>query len=227
MSVADTKARITAVPVDRLAAATAEQHDVVRGWWACVGRDGDIVVERDCAPGGIDGGIRRAEALADEGVAGVVLHPGTPVTDAVRSLVGLMCGVDASRITPPHPDDLQWMRHCETLRYQQSEFRGSLSEALELVDTAAASGVGLLLGLAARRTPVVLAGPFAHAVAVVAQRQAMAAGGWWRSGATDVDPLVAVANARLGYTSWWSTDIRVPDDVVSELLVGTMTSLRA
>jgi nicotinate-nucleotide--dimethylbenzimidazole phosphoribosyltransferase len=57
---------------------------------------------------------------------------------------------------------------------------------------------GLLLGVAARRTPVVLDGPVALACALVAHRVAYRAADWWLAADTATSPVAEAALARLG-----------------------------
>lgn len=227
MSVRELKSRIRSIGVDALATATAVHGDEVRGWWYCVASPGPVHVETDPALVGIDAGIRRADAIADEGAGVVLLCTTSPVSEELRALVGLLCGVDATRVNAPADNDLTWMQACARLRDAQTALRDRMSDALDVVDTDGAGLVGLLLALAARGTPVVLVGTAAHAAAVIAQRQSLAATGWWRSGYCGTDPLESIACGRLQYRPWWTSDTRVQTDVLEQLIVGTISSLRS
>ena len=115
------------------------------------------------------------DQLADEAVGAVVLSTSTTLNDDVRAIVGLLCGRDATQITPAAPSDHDWMTQCARLRDVQAALRDRISDAPDLIDAQSAGLVGLLLGLAARGTPCVFVGAAAHAAAVVAQRQSLAA----------------------------------------------------
>lgn len=225
MSLSDVKSRIAAVDAEALADATSRLGDDIRGWWACVGNVGVIRTER-VVTGGLEAGLQKADALADEAVAAVIIDCQTPLSDGARALVGLLCGVDASRVTPSHTSDTDWMRNCARIRDLQVELRDQLGRAIEVVDADVATTSSLLLGLAARRTPALLIGPHAHAAAIIAQRQSVAATSWWRSAVADTDPVVARANERLQYESWIAFRTRVDAEVLDEAVAGILAGLQ-
>lgn len=223
MSIPELKSRIRSIDT----IATSTHGDAVRAWWACTWTDGEPAVEHDPQLLGIDAGIARANALADEGVGAVVLSTTTPVHDDVRAIVGLLCAGDATDVSPLIANDFEWMQTCARIRDAQSNFRPRIADALELVDPDFAGLVGLLLGLAARATPGVLIGTAAHAAAILGQRQSIAAAGWWRSGLCSSDPLESIACKRLQFEPWWSGRTVVSPDVVEALVIGTISSLRS
>lgn len=225
MSIADVKARIASIPVDALAAAAAATGDHIRGWWQCVAAEGPLHVEPGTHLASVADGIARADALADQGVGIVVVHPRGSVSDRSRAIVGLLCNADATAITPRHDDDLGWMRHCMAIRDLQTEYRDRRADAIDHVDDLVGI-VGILLGLAARRTGAVLVGPIAHAAAVVAQRHSAAAASWWQSGCTSRDPLVDIACQRLQCTPWVDFRTDVTADVCDEAVAGVLASIR-
>lgn len=227
MTIPELKSRIRSIGSDALANATALHGDAVRGWWACTAANGQVHVERDPLLSGIDAGIARADALADEGIGAVVLSTATPVHEDLRAIVGLLCGCDATGVTPKSVGDFEWMQACARIRDAQSTFRERITDAPAIIDPASAGLVGLLLGLAARATPCILVGTAAHAAAVIAQRQSMAASGWWRSGYCSSDPLESIACERLQFEPWWSGRTVVSPDVVETLVIGTISSLRS
>ena len=223
MSLSDVKARIEPLPADVLDAAI-RRTDGIRGWLQCTGVNGPTIVESAAAGAGVESGLARADALADEGVGAVIAHIAHPVSDLVRAITGALCGVDATRVTPPNASDVEWMHACMRVRDLQAVHRLHLADALDVVDGQVAAVAGLLLGLAARKTPALLVGPTAHAAAVIAQRQSMAAATWWQSAIRDADPLVEVANERLRYEPWWTGATAVSADVVNALITGTIAS---
>lgn len=223
MNLSDVKARIEPLSADALDAAM-RRTDGIRGWVQCAGINGPTIVQSTAPGAGVERGLLRADALADEGVGAVIAHVQQPVSDLVRAIAGSLCGVDATRVTPPGASDIEWMKACMRVRDLQAAHRSRLPDALDLVDAPFAAVVGLLLGLAARKTPTLLVGPATHAAAVIAQRQSMAAATWWQSAMRDADPLVDVANERLRYEPWWSGRTEVSADVVDALIVGTIAS---
>jgi hypothetical protein len=227
MTIPELKSRIRSIDAHRLSSAIASHGDAIRGWWACVAAEGAVHVERDPRLPGLDAGVARADVLADEAVGAVVLSTSTTLNDDVRAIVGLLCGRDATQITPAAPSDHDWMTQCARLRDVQAALRDRISDAPDLIDAQSAGLVGLLLGLAARGTPCVFVGAAAHAAAVVAQRQSLAAAGWWRSGYCSSDPIDGVACERLQFKPWWSGRTEVGVDVLESLLVGTISSLRS
>lgn len=225
MSFADVKMRIEAVEAQALADAMTTSGDPIRGWWTCVGGSGPVHVDR--TPGGdIDAGLRHADTLADEGVAVVVVHHTDAVSDRTRALVGLLCSVDASRVTPSCASDLEWMRRCAVIRDTQSELRDQLGRAIDIADAEVAATAALLIGLAARKTPALLIGAHAHAAAVFAQRQSVAAVTWWRSGFTEHDPLVERAQERLQFQPWITIRSTLSDETVDDMLLSVIRDLQ-
>lgn len=225
MSFADVKTRIDAVEAQTLADAVTTSGDPIRGWWTCVGGSGQVHVDRQ-AGADIDAGLRRANTLADEGVAVVVVHHTHAVSDRTRALVGLLCSMDASRVTPRSESDLEWMRRCALIRDAQAELRDQLARAIDIVDAEVAATAALLLGLAARKTPVLLIGAHAHAAAVFAQRQSVAAATWWRSGFTEQDPLIARAQERLQLEPWVTIHTHLSDEIADDVLMSVIRDLQ-
>lgn len=227
MSIPEIKSRIAPIAAEDLSNAVAECGDAVRGWWACAAGRGRTHIERAPHHVGFDAGVARAHALVDEGVGCVVLSAGSAVPDDARAIVGLLCGADATRITPPQANDHDWMLACRRLRDAQALLRDRVSDAMDVIDDGTTGLIGLLLGLSARRTPTLLIGSAAHAAALIAQRQSLAASGWWRSGYSGADPIDALTCARLQYESWWTSLITVDDEVTEDLVAATINSLRS
>lgn len=220
------KSRIEAIPSDALASGTAASGDPIRGWWSCVATAGPLHVETTACGTTFEAGVAHADGLVDGGVGAVIMAPRVPVIDRTRAITGLLCHADAVAITPRSHSDIAWMQHCVTVRDLQAEEREHIADCLDRVDGETAGFVGVLLGLAARKTPVVLLGAAAHAAAVVAQRQSVSAASWWRSGCTGTDPILDIACQRLQFEPWWTARTDVLPEVLEELVAGTISSMR-
>lgn len=225
MSLAALTARIETIPSDLLAAESARHGDDIRGWWACVAASGTVHIESQVVGTTFAEGAARADVLVDQGSAAVIVHPRGAIGAMSRAIVGLLCDVDATEVVRKHADDLEWMRACADVRDLQAQFRERRADALELVEADVAATAGLLLGLAARRTPAVLIGTAAHAAAVVAQRQSRAGSDWWRSGAASRDPVVRLACARLRYEPWMQIATEIDDDALDDAVCGIIASI--
>lgn len=153
--------------------------------------------------------VETADALVDSGVDVVLVH--VEADAAARRLVCTMLGLDATEAVGfPRtvrgevvPTDAEWIRTVATLR---DDLRSLREHAGRPADVLAALGdplltgaIGLILQLAARRTPMLLAGLGAMACASVVRRTAPAAFTWWQIADTVDDPLHAklVENANL------------------------------
>lgn len=225
MALADVKDRIVAVENQLLADAIATSGDAIRGWWTCVRSNGRLHVVHD-AGADLDAGLKRADDLANEAVAAVLVQIPTEVSIETRALIALLCGVDASQITPAQPTDTDWMLHCAAIRDAQVHMRGRLGDAIDIVDPAVGATAGLLLGLAARRTPALLIGAHAHAAAVLGQRQSVGAASWWRSAFAAADPLVRRAQDRLQTEPWITVGTPLSDETSVDALVAVLSDLQ-
>lgn len=225
MALAEVKDRIAGVERQQLADAVATHGDTLRGWWACVGSPGTSRVIHDSGAD-LEAGLQQADHLADEASAAVIVQIPGDVSASTRALIGLLCGVDASQITPPALSDADWMLHCADIRDTQTTLRDRLGDAIDIVEPSIAATAGLLLGLAARRTPALLIGTHAHAAAVVAQRQSIAAVSWWRSAFSGSDPLLRRAHERLQLEPWITVGTNLSDDAMVDIVVALVTDLQ-
>ena len=226
MALEDVKERIAPVEAQALAAAITASGDTVRGWWRCVGRAGLVYTASMCLTD-ISAGLKHADDLANEGVAAVIVQHPHDIETTTRALAGLLCNVDASQVTPRNDSDLIWMQQCADVRDQQTVMRDQLGRALDIADGDIAGTAALLLGLAARRTPVLLIGVHAHAAALLAQRQSVAAVSWWRSAVSDIDPVVLRAQERLQLDPWLRIGTLVTADVSEDITATIVRSLQA
>lgn len=166
--------------------------------------DVEDATSRDEAHAGLRAGMAVVDEEVDAGADLLVLgHVGVASTTPASALVGLLAGQDASLVTGRGSgvDDAGWMRKCAAVRDTMRRGRPHLGDQVALLaavggpDLAAATG--FLLQAAARRTPVVLDGLVPAAAALVAQRVAFRAVGWWLAGAHSTEPASQVALKRL------------------------------
>ncbi|MEU7133938.1 nicotinate-nucleotide--dimethylbenzimidazole phosphoribosyltransferase [Streptomyces sp. NPDC046261] len=150
-------------------------------------------------------GMAVADEEADSGTDLVVLGDlSVGGTTAAGTLIGALCGTDASVVTGRGGfgiDDLAWMRKCAAIRDALRRARPVLGDQLELLAAAGgadlAAMTGFLLQSAVRRTPVILDGVVSAACALVAQRVAFRAPDWWLAGQASGDPAQAKALDRM------------------------------
>ncbi|RFU83180.1 nicotinate-nucleotide--dimethylbenzimidazole phosphoribosyltransferase [Streptomyces triticagri] len=150
-------------------------------------------------------GMAVADEEADSGTDLVVLGDvSVGGTTAAATLVGALCGTDASVVTGRGGeaiDDLAWMRKCAAVRDALRRARPVLGDQLDLLRTVGGADLaaltGFLLQSAVRRMPVVLDGVVTAACALVAQRVAFRAPDWWLAGQTSGEPAQAKAFDRL------------------------------
>jgi nicotinate-nucleotide--dimethylbenzimidazole phosphoribosyltransferase len=143
-------------------------------------------------PDDVDAAIGWAVALVDAAVdAGTdLLLLGVPDPFPGRLLAAALMGLDPVEATgwPDEAglDDESWMAEVAALRDGLVGLRPVRGEPLELLRAlghpGVAAGTAALLQAAARRTPVLLDGPGAATVALLARRAVRASRGWWQAG---------------------------------------------
>ncbi|MFG2141293.1 nicotinate-nucleotide--dimethylbenzimidazole phosphoribosyltransferase [Streptomyces sp. NPDC048650] len=150
-------------------------------------------------------GMAIADEEADAGCDVVVLGDlSVGGTTAASTLIGALCGTDASVVTGrggARIDDLAWMRKCAAIRDALRRARPVLGDQLELLAAVGGADLtamtGFLLQSAVRRTPVILDGVVSAACALVAQRVAFRAPDWWIAGQASGEPAQAKALDRI------------------------------
>ncbi|MEV5506980.1 nicotinate-nucleotide--dimethylbenzimidazole phosphoribosyltransferase [Streptomyces orinoci] len=150
-------------------------------------------------------GMAIADEEADSGTDLVVLGDlSVGGTTAAGTLIGALCGTDASVVTGRGGagiDDLAWMRKCAAIRDALRRARPVLGDQLQLLAATGGADLtaitGFLLQSAVRRTPVILDGVVSAACALVAQRIAFRAPDWWLVGQSGGEPAQAKALDRL------------------------------
>ncbi|OEV01706.1 nicotinate-nucleotide--dimethylbenzimidazole phosphoribosyltransferase [Streptomyces oceani] len=150
-------------------------------------------------------GMAVADEEADAGADLVVLGDlSVGGTTAAATLIGALCGTDASVVTGRGGagiDDLAWMRKCAAVRDGLRRARPVQGDQLRLLATVGGADLtaltGFLLQSAVRRTPVILDGVVTAACALVAQRVAFRAPDWWLAGRSDGEPALGKALDRM------------------------------
>lgn len=137
-------------------------------------------------------GWRLAQQAVDEGVDAIVLGAIGDGADTAAAAVTSMLAVGAEpaamlarvRALDGTIDDQAWMRRCAAVRDAVRRVRatprtGGRVVLAELGGADLATAAGILLGAAARRTPVLMDGPVGTAAGLAARNLAAAARHWW------------------------------------------------
>jgi nicotinate-nucleotide--dimethylbenzimidazole phosphoribosyltransferase len=182
--------------------------------------DIEDAMSRDEAAAAVSAGVAMADEAIDAGADLLVLADvGVGSTTAAAALIGLLTGSDASQVVGRGSgiDDTTWMRKCAAIRDAMRRARPALGDEVALLATAGgadlAVGTGLLLGAAARRTPVLLDGVVSAAAAVVAQRVSFRSVDWWVAAHGSGDPGHELALGRLSLEPLLDLGIHVGEGV--------------
>lgn len=180
----------------------------------------------DDARAAVLAGIAMVDDEVDAGTDLLLLADvGRGAGTVASALVGLLTKRDASVVTSSGTaiDDTRWMNRCAVVRDTMRRGRPVLGDQVELLATVGgpdvATATGVLLGAAARRTPVVLDGIATAAAALVAQRMAFRAVDWWVAGHRSPEPAHAIALDRLGLQPVLDLGIRQEDGTGALLAV--------
>jgi nicotinate-nucleotide--dimethylbenzimidazole phosphoribosyltransferase len=179
-------------------------------------------------------GVDLADAEADAGTDVVVLAAtGRGLGTVASALVGVLTKRDASAVTSRGPvlDDARWMRRCAVIRDTMRRGRPLLGDHVGLMAAVGgpdlATATGVLLGAAARRTPVLLDGVATAAAALVAQRMAFRAADWWLAAHLSPEPAHAAALDRLALDPVLDLQVRQEDGVGALLAVPVLRAAAA
>jgi nicotinate-nucleotide--dimethylbenzimidazole phosphoribosyltransferase len=118
-------------------------------------------------------------------------------------ITGLYTNQDAASVVGRGTgiDDATWMRKTAAVRDAMRRGRDAKGDPATLLATVGGADIaamtGLLLGAAARRTPVLLDGVVSCAAALVAQRISFRAREWWLAGHLSTEPSAKAALERL------------------------------
>jgi nicotinate-nucleotide--dimethylbenzimidazole phosphoribosyltransferase len=230
--VADVPVRVHDIAIDReVDEQSTTDHRVRRS----SGRiDVEDAMSAEEAAAAISTGIAIADNEIDAGADLIVLADvGVGSTTPAAALVGLLTGTDASAVVGRGSgiDDDAWMRKCAAIRDAMRRGRPVLADQVAVLAAVGgaelAVGTGLLLGAAARRTPVVLDGVVSAAAALLAQRIAFRAVDWWVAGHRNGDPAQALALDRLSLEPVLDLGIAVGEGVGAMVAVPLLQTASA
>jgi nicotinate-nucleotide--dimethylbenzimidazole phosphoribosyltransferase len=158
----------------------------------------------DTWPDSFSAGSDLADQCVDQG-ARLVLIDGGPGETVHRALICLLTTKDAARVLPPYTpgvDDLvQWQSQTRAIadlgwRHREALANVDANPALLGCNDSAALA-GLLIGLAARKTPVVIHNVVAHSAALLAQRMSRRSTGWIAAATVEDDLASKSAQEKL------------------------------
>lgn len=194
--------RVHDVAIDREPDATSATARRVRRASGRIGLEDALTHEESELA--IGTGVALVDDEVDAGADLLVLADvGVGSTTAAAALVGLLTRTDAAAVVGRSSgvDDATWMRKCAAIRDAMRRARPVLADQVAVLATAGGADLGVatgvLLGAAARRTPVVLDGVVSCAAALVAQRISYRAADWWVAAHRSGDPAQELALDRL------------------------------
>lgn len=163
--------------------------------------DAMTVDEAQCA---FSLGVAIADAEIDAGADLLIVGDmGIGNTTAAAAIIGLLAPADLLFVVGRGTgiDDATWMRKAAAVRDAMRRGKPHKGAPLELLAAIGgpdiATMVGLLLGAAARRTPVILDGTVVSAAALIAHRAAYKSRDWWQAGHRSTEPAHSAALGRL------------------------------
>ncbi len=141
--------------------------------------------------------LAKGAILADsEADAGTDLLMLAAPSDAARipaaTLIAFVTESDSQTVASTLRGDQEWMRTVTAVRDALRRVKRSPDDPLSLLEALGGTEIayltGVILGAAARRTPIVFEGLACTAAAVMAQRITSAAGSWYMPAHNDPDP---------------------------------------
>jgi len=144
--------------------------------------------------------LARGLAIADDEVDRgtdliIATNVGTGATASAAAVVGTLLGLEPTAVTGRGGgiDDAGWMRKVVLVRTLMRRARPSIADPVQLLVHTDAGDIamiaGVLVGAAARRTPVLLDGVVTIAAALLARELAPEGPGWWLPAHRPADPL--------------------------------------
>ena len=182
---------------------TGELGALAQWWQDRAGATPPVAVVVPCGAGGIDDGVAAADRAIDAGATLLVPRVTTRDDLAARTLIALLTRREASSVVhqPTGLADREWMDRVAAVRDRSADAVDRRGEPAALVEDLGSAGIasaaGVLLAAAARRTPCLVDGTDELAAALVADRLAYRAKGWWRAASDSPDPGRAAAIDRI------------------------------
>jgi len=179
-------------------------------------------------------GVAVADAEIDAGADLLIVGDmGIGNTTPAAAIIGLLAPADILSVVGRGTgiDDDTWMRKAAAVR--DAMRRGKPHRADPLALLAAIGGadmaamVGVLLGAAARRTPVILDGTVIAAAALIAHRAAYKSRDWWQAGHRSTEPAHAAALGRLDLTPLLDLQMRLGEGTGALLAIPLVSAAAA
>ncbi len=179
-------------------------------------------------------GVTIADAEIDAGADLLIVGDmGSGNTTSAAAIIGLLAPADLLSVVGRGTgiDDDTWMRKAAAVR--DAVRRGKPHKGSPLGLMAAIGGpdiatmVGLLLGAAARRTPVILDGTVISAAALIAHRAAYKSRDWWQAGHRSTEPAHSAALGRLDLAPLLDLQMRLGEGTGALLAVPLVASAAA
>ena len=196
--------------------------------------DREDAMTLDEARAAVQLGIAVAETEIDAGADLLIVGDmGIGNTTSAAAIIGLLGPADILSVVGRGTgiDDETWMRKAAAVRdamRRGKEHKGSPIDLLAAIGGPdIATMVGLLLGAAARRTPVILDGTVVSAAALIAHRAAYKSRDWWQAGHRSTEPAHAVALGRLDLAPLLDMKMRLGEGTGALLAVPLVASAAA
>ncbi|MGQ0631094.1 MAG: nicotinate-nucleotide--dimethylbenzimidazole phosphoribosyltransferase [Sporichthyaceae bacterium] len=181
----------------------------------------------------LQAGVDLAESEADGGTDLLLLAAphGTAVVPSVIVIAAITGADGPAMVTSRGVDDATWMTRVAAVRDGLRRNRKAPADPLSLLASAGGTELayltGLLLGAAARRTPVVIEGLAPIAAALIAHRVSADALGWLVPAHADSDPAAAAAFKHLDVYSLLSLGLEPGQGVASVLCLPVLEAAAA
>ncbi len=188
--------------------------------------DREDAMSLDEAREAISIGIAIAEAEVDAGADLLIIGDmGIGNTTAAAAIIGLLGPADILSVVGRGTgiDDATWMRKAAAVRDAMRRGKPHKGSPIDLLAAIGgpdlAAMVGILLGAAARRTPVILDGTVISAAALVAHRAAYKSRDWWQAGHLSTEPAHTIALGRLDLSPLLDLQMRLGEGTGALLTV--------
>ena len=179
-------------------------------------------------------GVAIADAEVDAGADLLIVGDmGIGNTTSAAAIIGLLAPADLLSVVGRGTgiDDDTWMRKAAAVRDAMRRGKPHKGSALEFMSAIGgpdiATMVGLLLGAAARRTPVILDGTVISAAALIAHRAAYKSRDWWQAGHRSTEPAHSAALGRLDLAPLLDLQMRLGEGTGALLAVPLVASAAA
>ena len=176
-------------------------------------------------------GALLAESEADSGTDLLLLAaPSEAARVPAATLIAFVNEADAQTVASTLRGDQEWMRMVTAVRDRLRRVKKADEHPLSLLEALGGTEIphltGVILGAAARRTPMVFEGLACTAAAVMAHRIAGAAGSWFMPAHADPDPASTSGLRHLGRSALLDLGLW-PGDGIAVLLASEMLKAAA